>query len=301
MTSSSAASFIPRHTLVGLCAGIGAAIIWGLWPVITRHGVTNDFSAESVVASRFLFCGLLLLPYYLKGQLYKKISIFRSLLLSSSAGAIYVYVSALGLNYVPAGHLGIVETGTMLALSALGGYLFLGETKTTTQIIGYALVIGGLTAVSWHSFFEHSENQFLGDGLLIIGGILWAIYTVLAKKWNINSWDAVASISVTSLFLWGPIILIFGNLDFSAQTASTWLFQGVTQGIVTSIVGLWLYSFAVQTLGASRGSLLGALVPAIAILGGYLFLSEVPNLTEICGLFLTSFGILLSLNIRNAS
>ena len=113
------------------------------------------------------------------------------------------------------------------------------------------LVIGGLTAVSWHSFFEHSDNQFLGDGLLIIGGILWAIYTVLAKKWNINSWDAVASISATSLFLWGPIILIFGNLDFSAQTASTWLFQGVTQGIVTSIVGLWLYSFAVQTLGAS--------------------------------------------------
>ncbi|MFT2111504.1 EamA family transporter [Marinomonas sp. 2405UD68-3] len=71
--------------------------------------------------------------------------------------------------------------------------------------------------------------------------------------------------------------------------------HGVSQGIVAAILGLWLYSLAVQKLGAARGSLFGALVPAIAICGGFLFLFEVPTEYETIGVILTTIGIIISM------
>ena len=77
--------------------------------------------------------------------------------------------------------------------------------------------------------------------------------------------------------------------------AGAWLAQGIGQGIVTAVLGLWLYTVAVQNLGASRGSLFGALVPVFAMLGGLIFLFEVPTTFEILGVCMTTLGIVFSI------
>ncbi|WP_434363028.1 DMT family transporter [Parasalinivibrio latis] len=281
--------------LIGISAGVGAAIIWGLWPVITRLGVTTQFSAEEIVAVRFVFAGLLLLPYYFGNKVYKRIKPARAFVLASGAGAIYVYVSALGLKFAPAGHLGIVETGTMLSLSALGGYLLLRESKSVSQIAGYIFVLTGMLVVNWQSFNASTADVLLGDGLLVLGGVLWALYTVMSKMWNLNAWDAVSTVSVWSLFIWVPLILVFSDINLTESDSTTWVLQGIGQGVVTGILGLWLYTVAIDRLGAARGSLFGALVPAIAVLGGFLFLQETPTVLELAGVTLTTIGILASL------
>ncbi|WP_249977839.1 DMT family transporter [Vreelandella olivaria] len=282
--------------LIGVTAGIFAAIIWGLWPVLTRFGVTSNFTAQEIVAVRFVFAGLMLLPYYFRKRVWQRISPIKSFIIASGAGAIYVYVSALGLQYVPAGHLGVVETGTMLILSALGGYLFLNERKTYVQVMGYCLIFGGLALVNWQSLAINATPEILlGDLYLVLGGVLWASYTILTKKWGLVSWDAVAAVSVWSLLTWVPLIILFGDFHLDVEEAGAWLVQGVGQGIITAVLGLWLYSVAVEKLGASRGSLFGALVPAFAMIGGLLFLLEVPTSYEIIGVFLTTLGILVSI------
>lgn len=282
--------------IVGALAGFLAAVIWGLWPVLTRFGVTSNFSAPEIVAVRFIFAGLLLLPYYIRKRVWQRIAPVKSFVIASGAGAIYVYVSALGLKFVPAGHLGVVETGTMLVLSALGGYLFLNEKKNVVQVAGYAVIFGGLALVNWQSLTVEATTETLrGDLLLVLGGVLWASYTVLSKKWNLASWDAVAAVSVWSLLIWVPLIFVFGDVHLTWDNAGAWLIQGVGQGVITAVLGLWLYSVAVQILGASRGSLFGALVPAFAMIGGLLFLFEVPTSFELVGVCLTTLGILVSL------
>ena len=281
--------------LIGAGCGVAAAVIWGLWPVVTRFGVTTDFSPEAIVASRFVFAGLLLLPWYIRHRVYERVSVFRSIILSTAAGAVYVYVSALGLRFVPAGHLGVVETGTMLALSALGGFLFLNEKKGWLQAAGYLLVFAGMLTVNWQSLAFAGGDSVRGDLLLVLGGVLWAVYTLFIKHWGIGSWDAVASVSVWSLVIWVPAIWVFGDAGLARETVAAWLFQGVTQGVVTAVLGLWLYSQAVRYLGAARGSLFGALVPAVAVAGGFLFLGEEPTVLELVGVTLATTGILLSL------
>lgn len=282
--------------LIGVSAGVLAAIIWGLWPVLTRFGVTSNFTPQEIVAVRFIFAGLMLMPYYFRKRVWQRISPMKSFIIASGAGAIYVYVSALGLQYVPAGHLGVVETGTMLVLSALGGYFFLNERKTYIQVLGYGLIFGGLALVNWQSLTINATPEvLLGDLYLVLGGVLWASYTILTKKWNLASWDAVAAVSVWSLVTWVPLIILFGDFHLNMDEAGAWLVQGVGQGIITAVLGLWLYSLAVEKLGASRGSLFGALVPAFAMIGGLLFLLEVPTFYEVIGVLLTTLGILVSI------
>ncbi len=281
--------------LIGMISAVIAAIIWGLWPVITKFGVTTDFSPEEIVAVRFIFAGIALLPFYIKSKCYKRISIFKAIIISSGAGALYVYVSALGLKFVPAGHLGIVETGTMIMFSALGGFLYLNETKNKFQIIGYILVILGMLLVNWQSFQSASDEVIFGDLLLVAGGVLWAIYTVFSKKWNFNAWDAVASVSVWSMLIWVPVILLFGDVSFSTQKIMPYFYQGIGQGIITAILGLWFYTIGVSYLGAALGSLFGALVPAIAVLGGFVFLAELPTSYELIGVTLTTMGIIVAI------
>ena len=284
-----------KKVLVGSLCGVFAAIIWGLWPVITRFGVTTDFSPEEIVAVRFIFAGIALLPFYIKSKCYKRIGIFKALVISSGAGALYVYVSALGLKFVPAGHLGVVETGTMLALSALGGFLFLKEKRSGFQIVGYITVVSGMLLVNWQSFQSASTETILGDLLLVAGGILWAVYTILSKKWNFTAWDAVATVSVWSMVIWVPLIFLFGDVNLTTENFVPWFYQGIGQGIVTAILGLWFYTIGVSFLGAARGSLFGALVPAIAVLGGLIFLAELPTLYELIGVTLTTIGIVIAM------
>lgn len=284
-----------RTFVIGTLAGLIAAIIWGLWPVLTRFGVTTSFSAQEIVAVRFIFAGVVLLPYYIHAKVYTRIGIFKSLIIASGAGALYVYVSSLGLKFVPAGHLGVVETGTMLVLSAIGGYIFLGEKKSNTQALGYLAVLAGMLIVNWQSLQLASEQMFLGDMLLVVGGVLWAIYTVLSKKWRLNSWDAVSAVSVWSLITWVPLIYLFGDMSFAAKDLAAWFYQGIGQGIITAVFGLWFYTLAVEKLGAARGSLFGALVPVFAVIGGFVFLAESPTMLETIGVSLTTVGISISL------
>jgi len=235
---------------LGILAGLIAAVIWGLWPVITRFGVTTSFTADEIVVVRFLFAGIVLLPYYIREKVHQKLSVWRSFVISSSAGAAYVYVSSLGLKYVPAGHLGIVETGTMLALSALGGVIFLKEQKTLKQAVGYLIVLSGMLIINWQSLQSTNADTVRGDLLLVAGGVLWAAYTLLAKKWEISAWNAVSTVSVWSLFVWTPLAIIFGDVSFTSNQIAPWFMQGVGQGIVTAVLGLWFYSVAVNKLGA---------------------------------------------------
>ena len=285
-----------NKTFIGILAGFFAAIIWGLWPVLTRSGVLYEFTPNEIVIIRFLICGILLLPFFIKNKCYKKYSIINSVILTIGAGALYVYVSALGLKYAPAGHLGIVETGTMLTLSAIFGYFLLNEKKNKVQIIGYFIVFSGMMVINYQSLsITYDENVIFGDFLLVIGGVLWAIYTVFSKKWNISSWDAVSIVSVYSMIIYIPLILIFDyeNINLINKPLNELIKQALGQGVLAAILALYLFSLSIQILGASRGSIISAFVPSVAVIGAYFYLSENPTNLELIGLSLTTIGLLL--------
>ena len=70
--------------------------------------------------------------------------------------------------------------------------------------------------------------------------------------------------------------------------------QAIFQGIAVTIISLVLYGRAVLILGASGGSALGALVPALSAMLAIPLLGEWPTTSDWIGIALISAGVYLS-------
>lgn len=70
--------------------------------------------------------------------------------------------------------------------------------------------------------------------------------------------------------------------------------QALFQGVLVTIVGVFLYGRAIAVLGASGGAAFGALVPVLAGLFGIPLLGEWPNATGWAGIGLISAGVYLA-------
>ena len=63
------------------------------------------------------------------------------------------------------------------------------------------------------------------------------------------------------------------------------------------VLALLFYTRAIAILGAAKGSVFGALVPATALLLAYPILDEVPSTIELLGLILVTLGMTIALGL----
>lgn len=281
-------------TALGIGLGIATALIWGSWPVFSRLSVEQNLNAHDITALRFGVAGLVLLPYLwrkgLAGLPWKAPA-----LMVCGAGAPYIFLSVVGLKYAPAGHFGVITPSTMLVYASLAGWLFMNDKPGPKRIMGLVLIVAGVACVGWEGFTNSHEKAWIGDLIFILGGFLWATYTVSSKMYGVGSLHATALVSVFSMMLYLPIYLIFdlGNMGEASMTEI--LSQGFFQGILVAIIALICFTQAVAILGVSRGSVFGAMVPCMVLLFAIPVLDEWPTKIELLGLATVTAGMILAL------
>ena len=233
--------------LFGCLCGLAAAVIWGLWSVLTRDGINHHFTPAEITIIRALTSALILLPIYLKYRCYQTISFSKSLILSTAAGAGYVYTVSWGLQFVPASHVGLFTSSTMLLVSSLGGYWLLGEQKNKWQVLGYFIIISGMLTANYQNLYlDDKPLSWLGDFMLVLGGFLWASYTIFTKKWQIPAWEAVSTVAVYSALIYIPLVVIFNSnyIDFASKPTQGLMVQIIGQGVITAVIALILYTWS---------------------------------------------------------
>jgi len=206
-------------------------------------------------------------------------------------------LTALGFSYAPAGHGGLIIPSTMLTCSTLGGWLVLGDRPDGQRLIGLAVVLGGVAVTGMGAAvgLEQFPDLWIGHLFFMGGGMCWALYTVMSRKWAVDPMHATALVAVLSLIAMLPF---YGAMRGTALLAAPWqelLFQGVMQGIVAAILALICYTKTVAILGAARAAIFAALVPGFSALIAYPALGEVPNAQHLTGLALVSAGMILAL------
>ena len=283
----------------GILCGLGAAIIWGAWPVVSRLAVVDSLTPYDVAALRFGVAGLVLLPFFLRRTTPKRTGIgwLRALVLACGAGVPYVVVSVEGLRYAPAGHAGLIVPSCMLGFTTLGAWLFFGDRPGGLRLLGLASILLGLLLVGWTALAGAAPGAWRGDLLFIGSGFLWAAYTLGARAWSVSPWQATALVSVLSLLLYLPPYLAVAGLRLLDAPLVPLLGQAVFQGLAAAILALLLYTRAVALLGAARGALFAALVPGMAILLAIPLLDEWPGLGELAGLSLVTLGMATALGL----
>ncbi|MBG0809157.1 DMT family transporter [Methylosinus sp. H3A] len=278
----------------GAMFGVSAVTIWATWIAVTRLGVTTTLSVYDLTMLRFGAAGVLLFPVVLrKGIALERLGALRLLILVCSAGAPYVLVAASGLRLAPAAHAGALLPGSMPLFVALLSAVLTRERFTSSRLIGYALIAIGGAAIAGPTAFSLGETQ-LGHLLLLSAAFIWACYAIVLRASGLESLHAAALVSTGSLILYAPVYFAFHGLHGLDAPLRDIVIQTLFQGVMVSVVALFLFGKGIEILGASAGAAFSALVPPMAALIAIPILGETPSLVEQIALLCVSIGVYLA-------
>ncbi len=290
-TGDASSRQVRLNRLFGAAAMSLVVLIYAANFIVTRYSVRHGLSPFDLVALRFLVAGVILLPYFL--QLGPKtaagIGWPRAIWITVLAGAPYMWLFFCGLRLAPAAHGAVLNPGVVPSVVFIG-LVFLGvQSFSAKRAVALALILVGVVLVTSTSLMT-APAVLLGDLLLLATGISWGCFTILAKRWRLRPLQATTAISVLSLICL-PVYWIWGFEGFDDVSNLHVVGQALFQGIVNSILTLYLVTFAVQRLGAQLASLFNPLVPILTTLIAIPVLDELPAATQWLGIGLVIVGM----------
>lgn len=206
-----------------------------------------------------------------------------------------------GLEFVPPGRSAILAYTTALWVVPLAR-LFLGERLRGLRLAGFLVGITGVAVMFNPAGFDwHDPRVILGNGLLMLGALLWAVQIVQVRghRWEGSPLSlAPWQFTVAAVFI-APFALYFdhGRAIHWGETTALILFYN---GPVASAFGFWAVITFTRALPAVTTSLATLGVPVTGLLLSAWLLGEPLTATLTSGLALIVSGLaLLALSGRD--
>jgi len=302
MTAAAPASGprLGRGLLAGAGFGLAAALMWAGYLAFARLGVKTGLGPADFVFLRFATAGAIMLPFLLKAGLRDLggVGWRRGAILALVAGPLFIAAGVGGYVYAPLSHGVVIQPGAITLLSLPLAWWALGSRPSRPQIASVALVAIGLGVIAVTGGGDADRGAWRGDLLFVAAGGLWAIFTVLIRRWSVSALQATAAVSVLSAAAAVPAYLLSGGLDHLAQVApATLMTQVVVQGVFSGVLAVLAYGRAVALLGPARATLFTALVPGLAMLIGVPVTGEIPTGLQSVGAAVVMLGLLVGLNV----
>lgn len=276
-------------------AMLGAVVIFGANFAISRYATKHGLTAEDLVALRFGTAVLLLLPLFVRRGVATCAGIgwSRGVALAFTSGAPMNLLMTTGLTYAPAAHGAALGPGTVTVVGVVYSIVISRIVPPVLTRVGLALVLAGLVAVALAGAASGSANVVFGDLCFFLTGLLWGFYPVLTHRWRIDPMIGAAVCAVLSL----PYVagyFAFGHPNLLRADLSLVLGQALFQGVINTIVGLWLWGSAITVVGMSRTQLYPPLIPVVGALMAVPIIGEVPGPIQTIGVVLIVSGLGLS-------
>jgi len=294
MEAAHAPPSVKHATAWGVVCGASAALFWAIGFVAARQGVTSGMSPLVIALHRFVWPGLVLLPFAAANGFadLRNIGWWRGVALALSGGLPLALFAYIGYLFVPLGHGAIIQP----ACAAVGGMilarLVLKEPLPPRRIVGALIIVAGLGVIGAEALGTMGRQGAAGDLLFVAAGTCFAIFGMLLRLWQIPAMRAVAVTTVLSLAGLPILLWDFGNL-IAAGFAEN-LLQAVAQGAFAGAGAIYLFTRAVVLLGVARAALYPAVVPPFTLLIGAIALGEIPSIWQLAGLVIVVAGFRLT-------
>ncbi len=275
-----------------------AAVLFGASVVAVRVAV-RDVPPVSLAVLRFgqgslLLAGVVLLaaPELLRARL-ERLRLFAPL--GVVLFGLFPLTFNIGLQYTEASR-GAVMLATMPIWSALLGRV-IGERLARRQVVGVLVSVVGIAL----AFLEPGRAvggdamSLVGDGLLLLTGLLGALYGLIAKR--VLAVDNPATVTTYAMLV-GTVLLLpvaaveglvpaIGRLD--GQVLALVVFLGVLGGAAAFLLWTW----ALSRLTPTQVAVYVNLNPVVAALLGILLLGERRSGLFVLGFAAVVAGVLL--------
>ncbi|MDF2035709.1 DMT family transporter [Cytobacillus oceanisediminis] len=278
-----------------------ANMIWGGNFVIGRIGV-DYFPPLLFSLMRWIIAFLLLTPFMVK-QLKKDWNIIwqhkRILLLLAVTGvAGYNTIIYFALQYTTSINASVVNSTTPLFIAILAIFI-LREKLLAHQAAGILLSVFGILYIiskgSIELFLSWKINS--GDLYVLAAVIMWALYSVIGKKYSdvLPVLSAFYASSFLGILLLAPLSLIeYFVMEeepvFSLTSAGILLYVG----FLASIMAFLSWNFGVSLIGAAKAGVFLNLLPVFAIIFALCFTEEKLYLYQLIGGGIVILGVVIS-------
>ena len=268
-----------------------AVFTWSFTEIIVKllHGSVGPFSLSFFrffLGGVFLFC-VLILKKDLKG-ISKMIKDNLPLILISSSFAFGFanIIYFIGVTFTQANIASTIYTTYPIWITIYSIFILNERSNLKLKFIGIAFGIVGVAILmtDFNLIGIFSAEYILGNGLVLIGSIIWGLYSVIGKKIQLNEKETTncsLKFGFVSLFLACIPVLIF--LPFTAElqgflkyNIEAWLWI-LFLGIISTGIGTYLLFEGVNRVEVSKGFSVAFLKPIFTTILAFFILLEVPS------------------------
>ncbi|MGB3435263.1 DMT family transporter [Achromobacter sp.] len=274
------------------CAGVLLVIIYALQFLSARASLQGHITPAGLTALRFYAAAALFLPYICKAQARARIAQFglvKIATLSILAGFPYLMVINTGISLTSAGYVATLGPGSIVLFSFLLPLFLLKAKPDRVSIISTGLITVGILLFIYNTFLTKGLSP-AGTALFLLQGLMFSLYGVLIKRWQVSPVLGTAAISLASCVP-AFIAQAVTPTGFADSSVAEILFQAFTQGILAGAAAIFLYSYIVQQAGPQRASLVMPSVPIITTVAGCLLLNEPLSAVQVIGLVAMALGM----------
>lgn len=276
----------------GVILAIISAICYGMNPLGALFLYEEGLNVNSVIFYRFIFASILLAIFMIikKDSFYLK---FKEIILLALLGLLFG-ISAISLFnsflYMDAGLASTVLFIYPIFVAIIMALFF----KEKNSIITILSIIFAFLGVVLLYESDGANVSNFGIFLVIVSSLCYAIYIVI-----INQYLKMSALKVTfySMLFCTITILIHSFFDSSLNIMplvnfNMW-FYTIFLALVPTIISLLFLIKAIQLIGSTSASILGALEPLTAVLIGVYVFNEKITFWLVIGIVFILFGVLL--------
>jgi len=258
-----------------------AGILWGTSDVTTKAAL-ESIPPITLATLRFCVAGLILIPLARRSGLPALLNPrLAALGLFGVAGA-FLFQNA-GLSRTSAGNASMLQ-GAAPVLIIVGAAFFLGEALGKTRVVGSAIAVIGLGALTLTSR-DGMSAPGLGDLCILGSALCFALFVILGRSLfrqygtipvlaGATIWALVALIPLASIEL-----IIHGVGPVSPGTAGLVLYLGIGCSALTYV----LWGYALTHLEASHAAVFDNMIPVVGVIAATIILRERPTHLEVFG------------------
>lgn len=283
----------------GLACGVAAAVIWGAYLAVSRQGIGAGLGAAELAFLRFTTAGLLLLPWLVRRSPPRLAGIGwrKGMVMAALAGPLFVLAGASGYHFAPLAHGAVIQLGVLTLMTMSLAALLGGERPGKRRLAGILVLVSGLAVTAGPSLFQGGSTAWIGDALFALAGSMWALFTILQRRWSVEPLAATAVVSVLSCLVFSPLFLVAEGVAWLGRASPGLIVEQVlVQGVLSGVVALFAFSQAVRDLGPARAALFPALSPAVAIVLGIPLAGEIPTALQAAGLVVLTAGLVIAVH-----
>lgn len=274
-------------------------LLWAGFVIVSRVGGQSVLTVFDTAALRIATAALVLAPWWLPRLLRprtRRLRWHQSLLFAALAGIAYPLLAFTGMRLAPASHGAVLVSGMLPLFTALLAFGMIGERPSLGRAGGLGLILVGVATLFAGSLARAGSSAgetLVGDLFLLSASVVWSLFTVLLKRWQVRAFDVTLGVVAVSALLYLPVYALWLPKNLAAAPLSQSLLQAGYQGIGVVCVALWTYAKAAERLGATRLVVILSGVPVVGVLMAVALLGEPLSPTTALGAAIVFVGALI--------